>query len=203
MTDSARAHVTPSPRGRQLFTKFEGPLTVLSRALAILPMRVRMALLKRSRGFRGLAGMGLRYCMLRAIGATSSPNVSIREDVYLVSPLHLRLGANVSIHPLSYIDATGGIEIGDEVSIAHGVTVMSSSHNFADTNIPINAQGITNAATKIEHNCWIGAKAVLVAGITIGEGSIVGANSVVTKDVPRNSVVAGAPARLLKVLGEP
>ncbi|WP_164860562.1 acyltransferase [Rhodococcus sp. X156] len=109
----------------------------------------------------------------------------------------------MSIHPLCYIDAAGGISLGDNISVAHGTTVMSTSHVFDELNTPINDQGVSTASTYIGDDCWIGAQCVIVAGVKIGPGSVVGANSVVTRDVPSGSVVAGSPASIVRKRGGP
>jgi acetyltransferase-like isoleucine patch superfamily enzyme len=100
---------------------------------------------------------------------------------------------------MCYLDATGGINIGNDVSIAHGVTIMLTTHRYDDLEIPIKDQPIEVLLTTIEENVWIGAKSTILAGIIIGTGSIVGANCVVTKMVPPNVIVAGVPNRILKI----
>lgn len=185
-------------RGRDIFDRVAFPLAVISKLSQLLPMPARVGLLGLVRRRRGLVGMGLRYCLLRGIGIAVGRNVSIREDVYLLSPTDLIFGDNVSIHPLCYIDATGGISIGDDVSIAHAVTIMSTSHTFQSLEEPIRDQDATSALTIIENDCWVGAQSVILAGVRVGAGSVVAANSVVTRDVPPHSVVAGSPAKVVK-----
>lgn len=110
----------------------------------------------------------------------------------------ISFGRNVSVHPMSYLDGTGGIMIGDDVSIAHSVTVMSSSHRYDSLRVPIKDQDLKQAPTRIGDDCWIGSHAVVVSGVSIGTGVIVAASAVVTKDVPDYVMVAGIPARVLK-----
>lgn len=146
--------------------------------------------------------MGLRYAALRALASEVGPNVSVREGVYLLGATGLSIGENVSIHPMCYIDATGGLTIGDNVSIAHGTTIMSTTHEFDDVDILINEQGVTALPTTIGENVWIGAQVVVVAGVSIGSGCVVAANSVVTHDLPPGSVAAGSPARVIRQRGQ-
>lgn len=188
-------------RGRELFQRFSGPIVLVAAVLRALPLGVRHALLRSVRGWRGLTGITLRYCLLRALGVTTAPNVSIREDVYLLGVEGLAIGRNVSIHPMSYIDASGGVSIGNDVSIAHAVTVMSTSHEHLATDAAIKDQGSISRHTTVEDNCWIGAQAVILAGVRIGSGSVVAANSVVTRDVPDNAIVAGSPAKVVRDRG--
>lgn len=188
-------------RGRELFQRVEPLLLAVSRTLRVLPRPARRWLLVGARGLRGYLGIGVRYCLILSLDVTSQANVAVREDVYLFSVDGLRVGRNVSIHPLCYIDAAGGIMLGNDISIAHGTTIMSTTHKFDRLDRPINDQGVTAARTTIGDDCWIGAQAVIVAGVQIGAGCVVAANSVVTRDVPDGSVVAGSPARLVKRRG--
>ena len=69
---------------------------------------------------------------------------------------------------------------------------------YTDLSIPICRQGLCGSDVSISKNCWIGRGAVILPGVTIGEGSIVAANSVVNRDVPQHVIVGGVPARILK-----
>lgn len=110
----------------------------------------------------------------------------------------LKVGNNSSIGPYGYIGCSGYIEIGDNVMISPRVSIYSENHNFSETDIPMLEQGVTRSFVKIEDDCWIAANAVILAGVTVGKGSIVAAGAVVTKDVPPFSIVAGNPARVIK-----
>ena len=110
----------------------------------------------------------------------------------------LKMGNNSSIGPYSYIGCSGYIEIGDNVMISPRVSIYSENHNFDDIHLPMIDQGVTRSFVKIEDDCWIAANSVILAGVVIGKGSVVAAGSIVTKDVPPYSVVAGNPARIVK-----
>jgi acetyltransferase-like isoleucine patch superfamily enzyme len=92
----------------------------------------------------------------------------------------------------------GPVSIGNHVIMAQHVVVSGLNHNYEDISIPIHQQGTYTRPIRIEDNCWIGANVVITSGVVIGFHSVVAAGSVVTKDVPPYSVVAGNPARLLK-----
>jgi acetyltransferase-like isoleucine patch superfamily enzyme len=98
---------------------------------------------------------------------------------------------------MSYIDAFGGISIGNDVSIAHGVTILSSNHNYQSQLLPIKDQGMEMRYTKIEDDVWIGAKATVLGGVTICKGTIVAAGAVVTKTFKPNQIIAGIPANVI------
>jgi len=111
----------------------------------------------------------------------------------------LKMGHNSSIGPYSYIGCSGYIEIGNNVMISPRVSIYSENHNFDDVNVPMIDQGVTRSFVKIEDDCWIAANSIILAGVTVGRGAVVAAGSVVTRDVPPYSVVAGNPAKIVKV----
>ena len=92
----------------------------------------------------------------------------------------------------------GPVKIGHHVNLAQGITVTALNHNFDDTNKRIDEQGVSTNAVTIEDDVWIGANAVILPGVTIGNHCVVAAGAVVTKDVPPHSLVAGVPAKVIK-----
>ena len=103
---------------------------------------------------------------------------------------HTRIGLHNTI--------IGPVDIGNHVNLAQGITVTALNHNFSDTNKRIDEQGVSTNPVTIEDDVWIGANAVILPGVTIGEHSVVAAGAVVTKDVPPHSLVAGGPAKVIK-----
>lgn len=92
----------------------------------------------------------------------------------------------------------GPVQIGDDVLLAQNVVLSGLNHNYKDIKVPISQQSYSIKPIIVESESWIGANAVLTAGVTIGRHSVVAAGSVVTKEVPPYSVVAGNPARIVK-----
>ncbi|WP_419800586.1 acyltransferase [Mucilaginibacter sp.] len=92
----------------------------------------------------------------------------------------------------------GPVQIGNNVIIAQNVVISGLNHNYEDVNLPIQAQGVRTAPIMVEDDCWIGANAVITAGITVGKHSIIAAGAVVTKNVPAFCIAAGNPARIIK-----
>lgn len=92
----------------------------------------------------------------------------------------------------------GPVTIGNHVNLAQGITVTALNHNFKDTDKRIDEQGISTDPVTIEDDVWIGANAVVLPGVRIGNHSVVAAGAVVTKDVPPHSLVAGVPAKVIK-----
>ncbi|WP_411039814.1 sugar O-acetyltransferase [Vibrio vulnificus] len=130
----------------------------------------------------------------------------VGENCYIEPPLranwgkHTHLGNNVYANfNLTLVDDTH-IYIGNSVMIAPNVTIATAGHpidpelrrKVAQFNIPVH----------IKDNVWIGANSVVLPGVTIGENSVIGAGSVVTKDIPANVVAVGNPCRVLRSIGE-
>jgi len=103
---------------------------------------------------------------------------------------HTRVGLHNTI--------IGPVDIGSHVNLAQGITVTALNHNFSDANKRIDEQGVSTSPVTIEDDVWIGANAVILPGVTIGEHCVVAAGAVVTKDVPPHSLVAGVPAKVIK-----
>lgn len=112
---------------------------------------------------------------------------------------YLKIGENTYIGELNNIRASGGyIIIGDNCLISQHITMVASGHEYKK-NILIAKQGwnVIKRNIIIENDVWIGANTVILPGITIKEGAVIGAGSVVTKDVPPYAIVAGNPAKIL------
>ena len=103
---------------------------------------------------------------------------------------HTRIGLHNTI--------IGPVDIGSHVNLAQGITVTALNHNFSDANKRIDEQGVSTTPVTIEDDVWIGANAVILPGVTIGEHFVVAAGAIVTKDVPPHSLVAGVPAKVIK-----
>lgn len=92
----------------------------------------------------------------------------------------------------------GPVTIGNDVMLAQNIVVSGLNHPYEDVTVPISMQKVTTKPIIIEDESWIGANAVITAGVTIGKHSVVAAGSVVTKDVPPYSIAVGNPARVIK-----
>ena len=110
----------------------------------------------------------------------------------------LTIGDNSNIGPLAYIGCSGHIEIGNNVMISPRVSIYAENHEFSDASTLMKEQGVTKQFVKIEDDCWIASNVIILAGVTIGKGSVIAAGSVVTKDIPPYSIAAGVPALVIK-----
>lgn len=122
--------------------------------------------------------------------------VTINRLVYLQGGRGgIRLDAGAEAY--SMLDGTGGIVVGARTLIGPGVRIISYQHRFVGRQ-PVKGQATDARPIVIENDVWIGANAVIMAGVRIGEGAIVGAGAVVTRDVPAWSVATGVPARTVR-----
>ena len=111
----------------------------------------------------------------------------------------IKIGQNCAINSFCFIDADeGGVEIGDQVLIGPQVGIHGSNYEYSDENTPILSQGVTSKGIIIEDDVWIGSNSTVLDGVTIGRGSVIGAGSVVTRDIPPFSVAFGVPAKVIK-----
>src|SRR5262245_17470312 len=112
----------------------------------------------------------------------------------------IRLGRRTFVGEGSVMRGQGGIVVGDNVLFGPRTQVLAVDHVFADVTRPIMDQGITARGIVIEDDCWIGAGAIVLDGVTIGRGTCVGAGAVVTKTLPAHSLAVGVPARVIRDL---
>lgn len=109
----------------------------------------------------------------------------------------IKCGAYSYIGPNSIIYPQ--VSIGNFSMLANDVLIIGGDHNFRTAGIPSVLNGRDSARpTKIGHDVWIGARSIIFRGVTIGDGSIIGAGSIVTKDIPPYAIATGAPARVIK-----
>jgi len=117
------------------------------------------------------------------------------------APARIKIGAGTSLNIATMVAAVELVEIGDHCMFANGCFITDADHRFDDPTRPVPWQGFTSKGpVHIGDNVWCGTHVVVTSGVTIGERSVIGANSVVTTDIPPFSVAAGAPARVLRTI---
>jgi acetyltransferase-like isoleucine patch superfamily enzyme len=115
----------------------------------------------------------------------------------------VKIGAKSVLGQECTISSFQHVEVGRECIVADRVMMIDFDHGVVEVERPIRLQGIYKRDVKVGHNCWIGYGACILRGVTVGDNSVIGTSSVVTKDLPANSVSAGIPARVLRMREEP
>ena len=123
--------------------------------------------------------------------------------VWITAPdtARIRIGAGTFLNQQVMVASLGLVEIGDHCMFANGCFITDAAHRFDDPTMPVPWQGFTSKGpTRVGDNVWCGAHVVITSGVTVGERCVIGANSVVTADIPALSVAAGVPARVLRTI---
>jgi len=188
--------------GRKIFKVFGVFIDGLSSIIALIPYCIREWMFRFSSHFGGRFWILIRYILIRKMAKSCGQNVSIKQHNYLFRIKELSIGNNVCIHEACYINAVGGLTIGDNVSIGHGSDILTFNHQWDDTSKPIKYNDVVKKSVTIGNDVWIGVGAKIMAGVSIGERSIIAAGAVVTKDVKPHTIVGGCPARFIKNVDE-
>lgn len=176
-----------------------GTLIRRTRRIPVYVARLRYAVAAlgfEKAGPRGSMGRNVR--ITGDLRITTGTRVAFRDGVILAGNGRLTIGDNTAINTDCIITALESVEIGANVMFAPRVYVLDVDHRFDRRDVPIPQQGYTVRPVVIEDDVWIGAGAVITKGVRIGKGAIIGANSVVTRDVPAYMIAAGAPARVVR-----
>ena len=149
-------------------------------------------------------GHGCKIHADASVDASRSPGVHFGDKVTLNRYAYVqggdggvRLGDRVEVNNFSIVNGTGGVDIGDDTLIGPGVRIISYQHRHARS-ATIRSQPVIALPIRIGSDVWLGANAVILAGVSIGDGAVVAAGAVVREDVPEYSVVAGVPATVRK-----
>jgi acetyltransferase-like isoleucine patch superfamily enzyme len=154
------------------------------------------------RSLPGPEGMALRALLYRFLlkGVKSSP--LIYSGVYLTHTYGIEVGRNFSVNSGSLLDGRGGIRIGDWVMVGPQVVIVSSEHDYLQTDGPMASVDHQMRPVVIEDDVWIGAHAFIRGGTIIGRGAVVAAGAMVVTDVGSGDIVAGVPAKVVGHRGD-
>lgn len=130
--------------------------------------------------------------LVKEVFPNQGENNRIQTPITVVRSHEVKIGNRVIIMPGCLMMSAGGITIDDDAQIAANVQLISNNHDLENRMI------ITCKPVHICRRAWIGAGSTILPGVTVGENSVVGAGSVVTKDVPPDTIVAGNPARVIR-----
>lgn len=153
--------------------------------------------LPHSRFFSGFNTLRLWYVAKVLKIIVHDKKSKFENGIYISDARNLKIGSYVRIN--EHVFLQGKITIGDFALIAPNVSIYTQAHIHNEVSIPVVQQGSEKEQEVIlKNNVWLGRNVVVLPGITIGEGAIVGANAVVTKDVAPYTIVGGVPAKLIK-----
>lgn len=136
----------------------------------------------------------IRLLMEKLTGRAIDESFSLFPPFYTDCGKNIKIGKNVFINAACMFQDQGGIEIGDGTLIGHNVVIATLNHNMS----PDARGNVIPRPVKIGKNVWIGAKVTICQGVEIGENAIVAAGAVVNKNVAKNTVVGGVPAKFIK-----
>lgn len=134
---------------------------------------------------------------LRQFGAIIGADFYMERGVTIRSPEKLVMGSHSGIGALSVVTCGGGVTIGHYVMIGYGCRVMSANHRVLPVGQQFRYAGHTTAPVTLKDGCWLGTNTIVLPGVTVGEGAVVAAGSLVTRDVADFSYVGGVPARFM------
>lgn len=138
---------------------------------------------------------GWRNRLLKLLGAKLGSGVRLYPSVQVAFPWNIELGDHVVVGRNAVLYSLGRIVIGSNVLISQGAHLCAGTHDYRQPNLPLLCPEI-----RIADNVWLAAECFVGPGVTVGDGSVVGARAVVIRDVPPRTVVAGNPARAIKSL---
>ncbi len=178
--------------------KFTILSTIFIKTLSLLPLSFRKIIFNMGRNLPSIFGLYWRYISFKSLSLESGENIYIAQNVYMKNIENIIIGSNVSMHEMCYLDGYGGINIGDNVSIAHSTSLISFDHTYNDITTPIKYNPSIKKAIILHKDIWVGAGVRILGGNTIGKRSIIAAGSVITKDVEEYSIYGGIPAKKIK-----
>jgi acetyltransferase-like isoleucine patch superfamily enzyme len=140
----------------------------------------------------------IKGLFLKAMGAKVGKNVVFYPGVWICSGRYLAIGDDVDLALGVLITTDGGVYIGDRTLVGYQTKIFSRNHIVPPKNGRIFGAGHVKAPVSIANDVWIGAGCTILPGVSIGEGAVIAAGSIVTKDVPAFSYAVGVPAKVLK-----
>lgn len=143
----------------------------------------------------------IRRAALRALGARFGHKAFLHGGSYVSQPWRLTLGDHVFVNRDCYFDLEAPVTIASEATVGHGVAFVTTVHEIGPSRH--RAGEHSSRPIGVGRGAWVGANATILPGVHIGDGAVVAAGAVVTRDVPRDTLVAGVPATVVRSLDAP
>ena len=140
----------------------------------------------------------LKSAVLRMLGAKVGKRVIFYPGLWIMPCKNLTIGDDVDLAYGVLITTGGGVKIGDRTMVGYRAQIISGGHIIPPKPERMFDAGDQYEPVEIKNDVWIGGNAMILPGVTIGEGAVVAAGSVVTKDVPPFAIVGGSPAKLIR-----
>lgn len=135
----------------------------------------------------------LRKCFYQVMGAKIGKNTVLCRRTEVLFPKGLQLADGVAVGWFAELDARGGIIVDHDTNISSHVKLITGSHDVDDPHFTADFRPI-----RVGHHCWIGTGATILQGVEIGDGAVVAAGAVVTRNIPPHEIWGGVPARFIK-----
>lgn len=185
--------------GRDSFHVYKLLISLAAYLFSIFPSWFQESLYRLSSACSGNFGAGVRYALLaRKCGLVGSAYFA--GYTVIKQKDRISIGENFSLHEFCYLDGTGGIAIGNNVSVAHGTSILSTEHSWSDSSIPIKYNDSKFAPVVIGNDVWVGCGVRILAGSHIADRVVVGSGAVVKGRLESGFVYAGVPAKKVKSL---
>ena len=140
----------------------------------------------------------LRFIYWRNRGVNLGEQVRFSFNLKVIMPEKLSIGAHSKVLNNVNLDCRGGVFIGNNSQIGYQSLIITANHNFKKSDELIINQGMDYNPVSIGNNVWIGARVIVLPGVTIGDGAVIAAGSVVAKDILPNSISGGVPAKFIQ-----
>lgn len=188
----------PKSSGRYKFEKFSFAINTVTRINKHLPRFIFSISWVLLRPWAFKSAIALRYFIAKRLAKTCGDVVQFGPNVTVQCWEKLEIGSRVNIHENCYIDASGEVTIGSDVSIAHASSILSFNHTWSDQSTPIKYNPYSYKPVVISDDVWIGCGARILAGSIIQSRGIVAAGAVLTPGTYRSGIYGGIPAKILK-----
>lgn len=141
----------------------------------------------------------VKSLLLKLMGAKIGRRPIFYPGVWINTGRNLVVGDDVNFAKGVLITTDGGVEIGDRALLGYGVHIISSNHAIPPIGEPYPVSGKVYKRVIIEKDVWVGDGCIILPGVHIGVGALISAGSIVTHDVPDNAIVAGVPAKIVRM----